>query len=149
MSNCATLWTAERKASLFFIVSQSLLKFMSIESVIPSNHLILGHPLPLLPSVPIRICSNELALTSGGWTIGTSASASVLPMNIQSWLPLGLTGLISLQSKGLLRVFCTTVGKHPFLSAQPPVRPNSHIHPLGLLNLSLSSPSWDTWFWEN
>ena len=106
-------------------------------------------PFPSCPQSPSGFFSNELASTSGGWTIGTSASASVLPMNIQSWLPLGLTGLISLQSKGLLRVFCTTVGKHPFLSAQPPVRPNSHIHPLGLLNLSLSSPSWDTWFWEN
>ena len=58
--------------------------------------------------------------TSGGQSIGVSASASVLPMNIQDWFPLGLTGLISLQSKGHSRVFSnTTVWKHLFLSAQP------------------------------
>ena len=63
---------------------------------------------------------------SGGQSIGASASASVLPMNIQDWLPLGLTGLISLQSKGLLRVFSnTTVQKHQFFSAQLSLRSNS------------------------
>ena len=57
---------------------------------------------------------------SVGQSIGGSASASVLPMNIQDWFPLGLTGLISLQSKGLSRVFCnTTVQKHQFFGAQP------------------------------
>ena len=64
---------------------------------------------------------------SGGQRIGISASASVLPMNIQSWFPLGLTGLISLLSKGLLRVF-STVQKHQFFSAQPSLQFNSHIH---------------------
>ena len=67
--------------------------------------------------------------TSGGCNIGTSASASVLPMNIQDWFPLGLTGLISLQSKGLSRVFSnTTVQKHQFFNFQPSLRSNYHIH---------------------
>ena len=65
----------------------------------------------------------------GGQSIGVSASASVLPMNIQYWLPLGGTGWISLQSKGLSRVFSnTTVQKHQFFSAQPSSQSNSHIH---------------------
>ena len=83
--------------------SQSLLKLMSTKSVMPSNHLILCCPLlPLSSSFPsIRIFSNELFMSSGQ-SIG--ASASVLPMNIQDWFPLGLTGLISLLFKGLSRV---------------------------------------------
>ena len=64
---------------------------------------------------------------SGGQSIGISASASVLPMNVQDWFSLGLTDLVSLQSKGLSRVFCnTTVQKHQFFSAQPSLSPNSH-----------------------
>ena len=67
--------------------------------------------------------------TSGGQSIGTSASATVLPINIQDWFPLGLTSLISLQSKGLSRVFCnTTVQKHQFFSTQPSLWSTSHIH---------------------
>ena len=65
--------------------------------------------------------------TSGGQSVGVSASASVLPMSIQGWFPLGLTGLISLLSKGLSRVF-STVQKHQFFSAQPSLWSNSHIH---------------------
>ena len=65
--------------------------------------------------------------TSGGQSIETSASASVLPVNIQGWFPLGLTGLISLLSKGLPRVFSTTVWKHQFFGAQPSLWFNSHI----------------------
>ena len=66
---------------------------------------------------------------SGGQSIGVSASVSVLPMNIQDWFPLGLTGLISLLSKGLSRVFSnSTVQKHQFFSAQPSLWSNSHIH---------------------
>ena len=84
-----------------------------------SNHLVLCCPLLLLPLIfpGIRVFSNELALhfTSGGQSIGASSSASVLPMNIQDWFPLGLTGLI-LKSKGLSRVFfSTTVQKAPIL----------------------------------
>ena len=66
---------------------------------------------------------------SGGQSFGVSASASDLPMNIQDWFPLGLTGWISLQTKGLSRVFCnTTVQKHQFSKAQPYLWSNSHIH---------------------
>ena len=65
----------------------------------------------------------------GGQNIGASASGSVLPMNIQDWFPLGLTGLISFQSKGLTSVFPnTTVHKHQFFSAQLSLWSNSHIH---------------------
>ena len=67
--------------------------------------------------------------SSGSQSIGVSASASVLSMNIQGWFPLELTGLISLQSKGLSRIFpSTTIQKHQFFSAQPSLWSNSHIH---------------------
>ena len=88
----------------------------------PSNHLILCHPLLLLPLIfpSIRILSNESTLVSGSQSIEVSASASVLPMNIQGWFLIGLTGLISLLFKGLPRVFSnTTVQKHQFFVAQP------------------------------
>ena len=66
--------------------------------------------------------------TSGGQSIGTSASPSVLPMNIQDWFPLGWTGWVSLQSKGLSRVFSSTIiWKHQFFGSQPSLRSNSHI----------------------
>ena len=100
--------------------SPSLLRLMSVESVMPSNHLILYHPLLLLPSIfpSIRVFTMSQPFVSGGQSIGTSAS--VLSMNIQHWFPLTLTGLISLQSKGLSRVFSnTTVQKHQFFSTQP------------------------------
>ena len=93
----ATAWTAAQQAPLSFTICWSLLKLMSIESVMSSNSLVLC-PLLLLPSVfpSIRVFSNESALRIMGQSIG--ASASILPMNIEDWLPLGLTGLISLQS---------------------------------------------------
>ena len=96
--------TATHQTSLSITISWSLLKLTSIELVMPSNHLVLCCPL-LLPSIfpSIRVFSNEFFL-SGGQSIGTSPSASVLPMNIQGWFPLGLTGLISLQSKELSTV---------------------------------------------
>jgi len=98
-----TPWTAACQASLSFTISWSLLKLMCIESVMPSNHLILCHPLLLLPSVfpSIRSFLMSWLFTSGGQSIGASASASVLPVNIQDCFLLGLTGLISLQFKGL------------------------------------------------
>ena len=111
-----TTWIAACQASLSIINSRSLLKLMSIESVIPSDHPILCHPLLLLPSIfpSIRVFSNEL-FASGGQSIGVSASISVLPMNIQGWFPLELT---SLQSKRLSRVFSrTTIQKHQFFGA--------------------------------
>ena len=101
--------------SLFFSIFQSLLELMSIESVMPSNHLVLCCPLLLQPSIfpRIRVFSNESVFASSGQSTRASASASVLPVNIQGWFPLGLTGLISLQFKGLSRVFSnTTVQKH-------------------------------------
>ena len=78
---------------------------------------------------PASESSNESLFASGGQSIGASASASVLPMYIQGWFPLGLTGLISLQSKGLSGVFSsTTIRKHQFFSAQPSLWFNFHIH---------------------
>ena len=108
------------QASLSITNSWSLLKHMSIESVMPSNHLILCRPLLLPPSIfpSIRVFSNESALCMR-WSIGVSVSTSVLPMNTHDWSPLGWTGWISLQSKGLSRLFSnTTVQKHQFFSAQ-------------------------------
>ena len=100
-----TTQTAACQASLSFTISQSLLRFMSIESLMPSNHLILCRPLSSCPqsfpaseSFPV-----SWLFESGSQSIG--ASASILLMNIQDWFPLGLTALISLQSRGLSRVF--------------------------------------------
>ena len=106
-----TPWTATHQASLSITNSQSLLKIMSIELVMPSNHLILWHPFLLLPSIfpSIRVFSNESVLwPSCGQSIGVSAPTSVLPMNILDGFLLGLTGWISLQSRGLSRVFAST-----------------------------------------
>ena len=105
----ATPWTAAFQASLSITNSWSLPKLMSIESVMPSNHLILCHSLLLLPSIfPSESFQMSQFFTSGGQTIGVSVSTSVLPMNIQDQFPLGWTGWISLQSKGLSRVFSNT-----------------------------------------
>ena len=126
----ATPWTAAHQASLSITNSQSLLKLMSIMLVMPSNHLILCCPL-LLPSIfsSTRVFSNEMVLHIRWPKFGASASASVLPMNIQDRFPLGWTGWISLQSKGLSRVFSnTTVQKHQFFGAQLSSQSNSHIH---------------------
>ena len=106
MSDFVTPRTAAHQASLSIINSQSLLKLMSIESVMPSNQLILCRLLLLhLQSFPAS-GSFQMSqfFTSCGQSIGVSASASVLPMNIQDWSPLGWTGWISLQPKGLSRV---------------------------------------------
>ena len=102
-------WTTACQASLSITNCWSLLKFMSIELVMPSNHLILCHPL-LLPSIfpSIRVFSNESILHIM-W--GFSASASVLPMSIQDWFALGWTDWISFQSKGLSRGFSNTTVK--------------------------------------
>ena len=127
----ATPWTLAHQVSLSITNSQSLLKLMSIESVMPSNHLILSCTrnlkLSIFPST--RVFSNESVFESGGQRIGVSASASVFPMNTQDWFSLGLTGLISLQSKGLSRAFSnTTVQKHQFFSTQLSSQSYSHIH---------------------
>ena len=126
----ATSWTVARQASLSITNSQSLLKFMSIESVMPSNYLILCRPLLLPPSIfSIR------------WPkYWVSASASVLPMNIQGQL--GWTGWISLQSKGLSRVFSNiTVQKRKFFGAQLSLQSNSQIH-TWLLEKNIALTRW-------
>ena len=115
----ATPWIAARQASLSITNSQSPPKRMSIESVMPSNYLILCCPLLLLPLIfpSIRVFPLSQLFASGGQSIGVSASTSVLPMNIQDWLPLGWTGWICLQPKGLSRVFSNiTFQKHQFFS---------------------------------
>ena len=104
--------------------------FMSIESVMPSNHLIICHPLlscfqsfPASESFPV-----SRPFASGGQSIGPSASVSVLPVNIQGWFPLGLTVLIFLLSRGLSRVFSSTmVRKHQSFGTQPFLLSSSHI----------------------
>ena len=116
-----TPWTAAHQASSSITNSQSLLKLMSIESVMPSNHLILCHPLLLSSSVFPSIMSFPMnwLFASGAQSTGVSASSSVLSMNTQDWFPLGWTGWVSLLSKGLSKVFSnTTVQKHQFFSTQ-------------------------------
>ena len=120
-----TPWISAHKASLSITNSRSLPKLMSIESVMPSSHLILYRPLLLLPPIPpsTRVFSNESTLH---WV---SASALVLPMNTQDWFALEWTGWTSLQSKGLSRVFSnTTVQQCQFFSAQLSSQSHSHIH---------------------
>ena len=110
-----TPWTAAHQVSLSITNSQSLLKLMPIESVMPSSHLILCRPLLLLPSIfpSIRVFSNELAFRIRWPKYWSFSFTIVLPMNTQDWSPSEWTGWISLQSKGLSRVFSnTTVQKH-------------------------------------
>ena len=119
-----TSWTVVRQGSLSVTNSQSPPKPMSIESVMPSNHLIISSSVIPFSSCPQSFPASgsfqmSQLFTSGGQSIGVSASVSVLPMNTQDWSPLGWTGWISLQSKGLSRIFSnTTVQKHQFFSAQ-------------------------------
>ena len=126
-----TPWTAACQASLSITNSWSLLKLKSIDLVMLSNHVILCRPLPShLQSFPASGSFSMSQLFAwGGQSIRVSASASVLPMNIQDWSPLGWTGWISLLSKGLSRVFCNTaVQKHQFFGAQLSLWFKSHIH---------------------
>ena len=121
--SCLTLcdpWTAAHQASLSITNSQSPPKPMSFESVMLSNHLILCRPFSSCPqSFPASGFLQSQLFTSGGQSIGISASTSVLPMNTQDWSPLEWTGWMSLQSKGLSRVFSnTTVQKHQFFGTQ-------------------------------
>ena len=124
-------WTAAHQASLSITNPRILLKLLSIELVMPSNHLILWCPLLFPPSIfpSIRVFSNESVLHIR-WpkVLELQLQLSVLPMNIQDWFPLGLTGCIFLQSKGLSRVFSnTTLQKHQFFSTQLSLWSNSHI----------------------
>ena len=125
----ATPWIVACQASLSITNFQSKLKLMSIEFVMPSNHLILCCTLLLLPSVfpSIQVFSNESVLHIR-WPNYWSFSISP-PMNSHNWFPLGLTALISLLSKGLTTVFSnTTVKSHHFFSTQLSSWSNSHIH---------------------
>ena len=127
----ATPYIAACQASLFITISRSSLRLTSIESVMPSSHLILCRPLLFLPPIPssIRVFSNESTLRMR-WPKYWSFSFSIfLPKKSQGWSPSEWTGWISLQSKGLSRVFSnTTVQKHQFFSVQPSSQSNSHIH---------------------
>ena len=127
-----TPWIAARQASLSITNSWTSLRLMSIESVMPSRHLILCRPLLLLPPVPpsIGVFSKESTLCMR-WPKYWSFSFSIIPskeipglISFRKW-----TGWTSLQSKGLSRVFSkTTVQKHQFFGAQPSSQSNSHIH---------------------
>ena len=126
----ATPWTTACQDSLIITNSWSLLRLMSIESVMPSNHLILCHPLLLPPSIFTASQSFLMSqfFASGDQSIRASASAWVLPINIQDLFPLGWAGWIFLQSKRLSRVFSnTTVQKHQFFGPQLSLWSNSHI----------------------
>ena len=125
-----TPWTAAHQASLSFTISHNLFKFMSIESIMLSDHLILCHTLFHLPSIFPGSGSfpmNQL-FPSDSQSIGASTLTLVPPVNIQDLFPLGLTGLISWLSKGLSKVFSSTiVQKHEFFGAQLSLWSNSHI----------------------
>ena len=126
-----TPWIPARQASLFITISQSSLRLTSIKSVMPSNHLILGRPRLLLAPIPpsSRVFPVSQLFARGGQSTGTSALASFLPKKSQGWYPSEWTGWISLQSKGLSRVFSNTmVQTHQFFSAQLSSQSNSHIH---------------------
>ena len=127
----AALWTTACQASLSITNSQGLLKLIFIE--------LWCHPTILSSVIPFSSCLQSFPASgffqmsqffaSGGQNIGISASASVLPVNIQDLFPLGLIGLISLLFKGLSRVFSnTTVQKHQFFGVQLSLSSNSHIH---------------------
>ena len=125
----ATPWTATFQASLSFTISWSWCRFMFTEVVIlsiSSSAAPLSFCLQSFPSSGSFPMSR--LFTSGGQSIGASASASVLPVNIQGWVPLWLTGLISLQSNGLSRVFFSTkIWKHQSFGTQPYLWSNSQI----------------------
>ena len=127
----ATQWTASHQASLSITDSRSLLKLMSIESVMSSNHLIFCCPLFFLPLIfpSIKVFSNKSVLLIR-WPEYWNFSFTINPSNeLQDWSPLGWIGWISLQSNELSRVFSnTTVQKHQFFGAQPSLWSNSHIY---------------------
>ena len=129
--SCPTLFDPMNRSSLSITNSWSSPRLTSIKSVMPSSHLILCHPLLLLPPIPpsIRVFSNESTLCMRCpkyW----SFSFSIIPSKeIQGLSPSEWTGWISLQSRGLSRVFSnTTVQKHQLLGTQPSSQSNSHIH---------------------
>ena len=127
----ASPWIAAHQASLSITNSWSSPRLTSIESVIPSSHLIHCRPLLLLPPIPpsIRVFPMSQLFAWGGQSTGVSGLASFLPKKSQGWSPSEWNGWISLQSKGLSGVFSNnTVQKHQFFRAQPSSQSNSHIH---------------------
>ena len=139
----ATPWTAACQASLAITIFLNLLKVMSIESMMPSNHLILCRSLFLLPSIfpSIRVFSNESALRIR-WPKYWSFSFIISPSNEYSGLISFRIDWISLQFKGLSRVFSsTTVQRHQFFSAQPFLLSSSHIH-TWLLEKNIALTRW-------
>ena len=134
-------WTIARQDSLFIINSRSLIKLMSIESVMPfqPSHSLSSPSPPAFNFSKNKSFQVSQLFSSGGQSIRASASASVPPMNTQDWFPLGWAIYISLQSKGLPRVFPSIwVQKHQFFSTQLSSESNSHIH-----TWLLEKP----WFW--
>ena len=127
----ATPWMASCQASLSITNSRSSPKLMFFKSVMPSSHRILCCPLLFLPPIPpsIRVFSNESSFHMRWPKYWSFSLTSFLPMNTQDRSPLKWTGWISLQSKGLSRVFSnTTVQKHQFFGTQLSSQSNSHIH---------------------
>ena len=130
----ATSWTTTHQAPLSSTVSQRSLKFVSIEFVMLSNHLVLCLLLLLWSSIFHQGLFQWVSFSQQVAKV-LELQHPILPMNIQDWFPLGLTGLVSLRSRGLSRVFSnTTVQKHQFFSIQPSLWSNSHIC---------------TWHWKN
>ena len=127
----ATPWIAVYQVSLSSTISWSLCKLMPIELVMPSNYLVLCHPFSSCPQSFQASGSFQMShlFLLDSQSIGASALTSALPMNIQGWFSLRMTGLISLQSKEFLRVFSNTiVGKHQFFGTQTSLWSNSQIH---------------------
>ena len=129
----ASPWSTAQQSSLSITKYQSLIKLLSIELVMPSNHLISSSVVPFSSHfqyfLAIRDFPMSLFFISGSQNIGVSVSASVLTMNTQDWFPLRLTGWISLQSKGLSRIFSNTiVQEHQFFGTQLSLWSISHIH---------------------
>ena len=125
----ATPWTAAQQTSLYFIISQSLLKFMFIELVMPSNHLIFCHPL-LLPSIflSIRVFSNEVALNirwSKSWSFSSNISLSNEHSGLISFM---IDWFDHLAVQGTVKSLLYTVWKYQFFGAQPSLWSNSRIH---------------------
>ena len=135
MSDSTTAWTAARHVSLSITNSHSLFNGLngSMDMSQWCHPTISSSVLPFFSCLQSFPASGSFPMSrffsSGGQIIGVLTSASVLPMNIQDWFPLGWTGWISLQSKGLSRVFSnTTVQKHQFFGVQLSFQSNSHIH---------------------
>ena len=132
--SCLTLWEPMDCSMPGFPVHHQIPEFTqthvhSVGDAVQPSHLRLSPSLPAFIFPSIRVFQMSQLFTSDGQSIGVSALESVLPMNIQNWFPLGWTGWISLQSKGVSRVFSnTTVRKHQFFWTQLSLKSNSRLH---------------------